>query len=54
MDLKLNKAKHQRMFIKIMKQLAEPSLDGNLIVIKEKAVDYFSRPGFLDINGAEV
>ena len=54
MDLKLNKSKDQRTFIKIMKQLAEANSEGNLIVMKEKAVDYFTRPGFLDMNGTEM
>ena len=37
-----------------MKQVADTSTDGNLVIMKEKAVEYFSRPGFLDLNSPQM
>ena len=53
LDLKYNKVKHQKTFQKIMKQVAEIDSENNHIVMKEKVVEYFSTPGFLDLERLE-
>ena len=40
-------------FKKIMKQVAEIDAENNHIVMKAKVVEYFSTPGFLDIERLE-
>ena len=34
--------------------MADTNIDGNLVIMKDKAVEYFSRPGFLDLNSPQM
>ena len=53
LDLNYKKVKHQKTFKKIMKQVAEMDSESNCIVMKAKVVEYFSTPGFLDLERLE-
>ena len=53
LNLNYKKVKHQKTFMKIMKQVAIVDAESNHIVMKEKVVEYFSTPGFLDLEKLE-